>query len=499
MDESTLNLEYTAIQQQVALSLGWDFETVGNWTTEQTAQFAKILQAGLNRFYYAGGTDTEPHYEWSFLRITADISAVASTTAYSLPADFSGILLGDSITYAAGASEPSLSRIDEQQWRNLVAQENKTDPPRYYAIRPTAFTAATGLRYEILLYPTPDASYTLTYAYRTLPNVPTLAGEYIRAPATHAQTIIEAILAAAEELIDDDPEGVHEMRYRMALQASIRHDRAIKEAEGAGRFSFPIDNLEDDSLRVTYFTLLRRVGEHIGYGYNPSTWTHAKLKEVDQIIESGYRKFLYPEPIDQQMIGHEWSFLRPVGEMTVVSGQHTYSLPQDFDSLHGNMTFGGTNNSYPPIQETSANRIRELRNGSDYTSIPQWCATAPVQSNGTSDQVQQMLFYPTPGSTYILEYQYHAVQRKLSETNKYPVGGVVFGELLLSSCLAEAELQKSGKRGAFFRDYQGRLATAISSDYRRLPRVLGYNGHRFIGRASARRAGMIDSNLVTYG
>ena len=167
MAESTLNLEYTQLQQHVAHAVGWDFEAVGNWSTEQTAQFAKVLEYGLNRFYYAGGTDTEPHYEWSFLRATTNLTTVAATTQYStsangVPDDFSGLILPDSFTFAAGQAKPSLSRIDELQWRNMLAQENKTDYPRYYAIRPVAFAVQTGLRYEILLYPIPDAAYVLT-------------------------------------------------------------------------------------------------------------------------------------------------------------------------------------------------------------------------------------------------------------------------------------------------------------------------------------------------
>lgn len=503
MAETTLNLEYTALQESVSHLLGWDFLTLSNQGTREAHQFAKVMEKGLNRFFYAGGTAEEPGHEWSFLRKVGTISVTSGTQTYNLNDDYSGILLDDSITFASGSGNPSLSRISEHEIRNLAATETTTGIPLYYAIRPKTTQSATdGFRYEIMTYPIATASHTLSYSYKALPTIPTAAGEYVAAPAAYTSAVLEAILAAAELIVDDEPEGMHEIAFRSAIQNAVRLDRQVKVADSKGmRTSFPTENLEDDSLRVTYFTLLRRVGQELGYGFNYNTWGDAKLRFCDQVIESAYRNVLHPDPIDASAVSHQWSFLRPLGELKTVTDQRDYLLPPEFESFHGTLTMGvdGSNNTYPEIKEVPVNYIRQMRFQQDYTGYPEFVAVVSVSSSGVTDQRQKAIFHPRPDREYIIEFEFEAIQHKLSKTYPFPVGGVAFGELILAACLAESEAQSTKSEGIQARRYMKRLVAAISTDYRRDGRFQGHNGSgRFRSRGAARRADRIYSGLVTY-
>lgn len=70
----------------------------------------------------------------------------------------------------------------------------------------------------------------------------------------------------------------------------------------------------------------------------------------------------------------------------------------------------------------------------------------PIQS-ATETQRYELLLYPVPDQAYPLEYRYNRVFVKLSDTNKYPVGGAYHGELLFQSCLGILEQRLKGTRG----------------------------------------------------
>lgn len=229
MAESTLSISYSAIQREVARFLGWTL-TVADWTTDQDNSFGDILASGLRKFYYPPTGSDQPVYEWSFLRPTATLSLTSGDYDYDLPDDFTGVLIEDSITLGSGNRR--LKKIFAEE---LVALRDKeaasNDTPLYFAVRQKAHVPATGLRYEALFYPTPDASYTATYRYLVAPDTLDGTNIYPYGGAMHSETILEAVLAAAEEKIDNDPQGVHYLRFMECLGASIRTDRAQRSAQ----------------------------------------------------------------------------------------------------------------------------------------------------------------------------------------------------------------------------------------------------------------------------
>jgi len=213
----------------------------------------------------------------------------------------------------------------------------------------------------------------------------------------------------------------------------------------------------------------------MGYGEDAAGWNHTQEATVQEILDSGLMKFYYPPAVEMQIRPHEWSFMRPVGRLTTSAENRVYTMPEDFERFDGDLTYASDDEHYPPIQIVPEQRLRQLDYQSDYTSHPQYAAVRPVAADGTGWQRQELILHPTPDSEYTLNYRYHAMPVRLSETVTYPLGGPMFAEAVKASCLAEAELIRDGKAGAMRAVFLDSIATAIAADLRRGPDLLGYN------------------------
>ena len=230
MTESNLSITYAQIARAVAVFAGWDRDSA-QWTTDQTTDFGDILASGLRNFYFPPSPEAgEPRYEWSFLRKSATLSLVAGDYDYDLPDDCTGIILDDSLTFSAASGLRRLVKVPEWHLRALQAKSSTTSgTPQYFAVRPKTHAPTTGLRYEVVLYPTPSASATISYRYVLAPDTLTATNQYFYGGAMHSETLLESVLAAAEYRLDDDPQGLHQQRFQQLLGVSIRADREIKQ------------------------------------------------------------------------------------------------------------------------------------------------------------------------------------------------------------------------------------------------------------------------------
>lgn len=215
MSESSLSVSYNELRRYVAMLLGYD-RTYGNWSATQITEVDDIINAGLRRFYRAA--------DWTFLRQTTTLAiSVAGDYDYDLPDDF-GAMDGH-FTYPA-ASGPGYGPIkprNEQQIREMRQIATVTGPPAYYAIRPKSSTGSTGQRFEAIFFPTPGASYTLSYRYMVLCSTLSASFPYPLGGQTHAECIKEFVLAEAEQTLDEN-QGIHAGAAMRELQASLRMD-----------------------------------------------------------------------------------------------------------------------------------------------------------------------------------------------------------------------------------------------------------------------------------
>ena len=525
MAEAQISTSYDDLQQSAAVERGWT-TTIASWTAPNTLHFGEALERGLNRFWYAEVVSSEyrrkagqaledvkpeqqvDHYEWSFLR-KSDTSTLALADGdfnYTMPDDFSGVIVDGSLTWnTAGEEKKPLDQIDPGAMASMRAAENSSGSPLYFCLRPVAFVTATGTRWEMEVYPTPDSAVdtkVLRFDYQAVPAVPSATGEFPLGGALHGQTIRAAVLAELEKIIDDDPQGVHEVAFQRLLQSSIRIDRQVKIGMGGTRVAYPVANLPDARLGVDFFELQREVGVVLGYKVNPFLWGHAEVEKVRQVIRRGYRLYLYPDAVDAQNKGHEWTWMKPTMTFTTAANERYYLLPDDFDRVIGEIHYTPTSQSnYAAIRWMTRDRIQELNSQAEFTSHPSFFSTRPVASDGQSWQRQELILEPTPNGAWELTYEYVADQRELSTTHPYPIGGTGQAELLLTSCLAIAELEKTRRLGPLHTRYKQLLVPAIARDLQRAAKFLGYNGTgrgRHSGRGSARRAGAVGYGTTTY-
>ncbi len=92
-----------------------------------------------------------------------------------------------------------------------------------------------------------------------------------------------------------------------------------------------------------YDVLRRRVGDYLGKSMDADDWSQNDFDRVNDIIDIGYRQFLHPPMLPNDRHAHEWSFLRPLGTLSIwgtVSG--TSSGAPSYSSSTGRSTITAT-------------------------------------------------------------------------------------------------------------------------------------------------------------
>lgn len=236
MAESALSITYSELRREVGRFLGWS-RTDSGWSATQNTDFADISKRALREFYFPSINPEVPIYEWSFLRETGTISLVTNTSSYDFPDGFSGVILDDSITWAAGQEKPPLHQIVESTLRKLQSNDSQIKgPPKYYAVRAKTHAPTTGQRYQILLYPTPSSAenaLVLTYRYVYLPEPISSTNIYPAGGGLYSETILASHLAAAEIVLDGDTEGPQTQRFRTLLAQAMRNDGQQKDVDNS--------------------------------------------------------------------------------------------------------------------------------------------------------------------------------------------------------------------------------------------------------------------------
>lgn len=467
---------------------------------------------------------TELLLEDTSVSILAGSSYRVSQHIYDLPEDFGS--LDGLVTYLPGVSQEHhpIELVNEAEIRRLRQQDatiQSSDRPRYVAYRPKPFSGAVGQRWEALFHPTPNAAYSLQYRYKAIPGTLSDANLYPMGGPEHAETIVEACLAQAEQRMNDG-QTVHSALFLKALAASIDIDRAVSPAPFLG---------DTSGTAGTSFQELR---QEVAYFINRSTPGVAtnQWDVVDACVKRGVQKFYYPPPLTTDQPAHSWSFLRPVATMstaapyatgtiavangvvsltggvfpawaasgelvvgdhayaiaerssgtqllledtsvTAIGGtaykivQHTYDLPDDFGNLDGTMTFlPGVSPGHHPIELVNEAEIRRLRqqDATIRTDRPRYVAYRPKSFSGSVGQRWEALFYPTPDAAYALQYRYKVIPGVLSEANPYPMGGPEHAETIVEACLAQAEQRINDGKAVHAALFMQHLAASIDID-----------------------------------
>jgi hypothetical protein len=218
----SLAIDYDTLRREVGRKLSWPRDP-DDWDETQAQDVEDILASGLRQFYWPV-TDGDRH-AWSFLRPAASLSTSAGTRGYDLPTDFGG-MVSPGFAFAVGAGYGRIALADEAALRSLAGANHVSGVPRYFAIQPKAVVEGDETQYEVLFYPVPDATYSLSYRYAVSPPRLSEDNPYPLGGPLHAETVRAACLKAAEATLDDG-EGVHAKAFHERLLASIAIDKEM--------------------------------------------------------------------------------------------------------------------------------------------------------------------------------------------------------------------------------------------------------------------------------
>ncbi len=185
-----------------------------------------------------------------------------------------------------------------------------------------------------------------------------------------------------------------------------------------------------------------------------------------------------------------------VGETLTVTANGQYDLPDDFQSLDGQLTFA-RNEGYRGIKNTSATRILTLRMQGLATGKPNYAGVRPKPFEANTGQRFELLLQPIPDSVYSLSYPYTVQPEALLDTTSYPRGGMVHAQTILAACLAAAERHNDQAPGVWAQTFQTNLAASIRADLDTLPDTLGFSAEGGVDHDDVGRHGD-SSNPFTY-
>jgi len=469
---ATLGVDYGQLQRHVGRLLGLG-RNPGDWDSNAREDVADIIRSGLRRFYWPpplpapDGKPSPPAYSWSFLTPNATLELKTGVDTYILPDNFGEMLDGNFIYIS---NQQAVAKIDHMQIHQMQSQSAASGPPKYAGIEPVDDRAT---RYQVMFYPTPDADYSLTYHFTIAPKDLSEESPFPLGGPVHAETIIEACLAAAEKTLDD-AEGIHENKFLECLARSIQSDRNLTQTDED--YPWPLENAASD-LGITKAYLKRLVGRQLGYGPHPAVWSHKQGEEVKLALETGLRKFYAPQVLPGEKYSHEWSFLRPTASLFSNSNTYIYDLPPGFVSIDGPLTLApAAGYMYPPIEVVGEHQIRVRLQASEAAGRPRLAAVRLKPIDPAGGTHWEILLWPPPDNTYQLTYRYNVNPAMIPDEANLPYGGQQHAQTIIEACLAAAEEQGETIEGAHGQLFVQALIASVSLDRRTgSPEKLGYN------------------------
>lgn len=257
MAESTLSETRADIIVAIARYLDLGYTAEASLSGDDLTEVLTALKDGYRNFLLPDALPEDvargkqPH-TWSFLKPVLSLATVVGDDEYDLPDNVAWVI-GDKITFGDTTSYPALEMRSEAWIRLQQQQHVGNSRPMYFATRYKA-DAGTGQRMEILLYPTPDAIYTLSY--RAMLNVDALtASQYPPGGMQHSATVKAFCLAAAEFNRNSQHGPMWDDALRL-LRKSVALDRTIAMPDNFGRMSADGDEgsarFRSPDLDVTY-------------------------------------------------------------------------------------------------------------------------------------------------------------------------------------------------------------------------------------------------------
>lgn len=322
MAEPTLNLKFTDLIRRASEYMGWGDKTTVELGTRKADSLTRVIRDAYNRFLSAIIPDEirkqvgDGRHTWSFLNRVRSLNITPNATGVFTPFadDFAGYCT--ELWWDQGTDKRNIELVSVERLSQLLSTDPQTGTPTYFAIgtseQPDPQTGST--RWQLFLWPIPTASLQL---YFRAPTIPVALGTTAEIPifdAIHADAIKCAVLAECDNQLRGR-DGVWEVRFQRALQASILHD--IQQAASERQSLWTKKASRRRSADYEYEDLCAHVAGDLGFGQTYHGLTHGELEEVDDVVNRGYMQFLTP-PATQAGPPRLWSFLEPTRELTLI-------------------------------------------------------------------------------------------------------------------------------------------------------------------------------------
>lgn len=238
-------LDWTAYAPSVkfsgdSLALGYDdfFEGVRKFlgypakdklTDEQKSEVDSYVQDGVRQFYYpqmVSGIDAA--HQWSFLRQEGSLQTSAGVMSVKMPDGFIRII--GNLCFPSTVHRPPIAIVPEFKVRESIARDSKHGIPRVCAIRHRNDYGDAGQLCEALLFPIPDAAYSLTFCFEG--DGGKLSSDlrpYPLGGSRFANVIMESCLSVAEQKANDEV-GIHSKHFQELLASAVTQDCAFGPA-----------------------------------------------------------------------------------------------------------------------------------------------------------------------------------------------------------------------------------------------------------------------------
>lgn len=250
MAESTLALDFGKLKSKIGDFLGYgrgvDYGDP-EWDARQLNDILDVVESAQRRFYFPA---TQPPYRWSFMRPMAALTLAEDASTIPLPDDFAGVEGRIAMT---DSSQSMFIPVDFQG-EGAIQQMYSSHPaftgrPLAVAVRPTRGVGTQrSQRYELYVFPTADADYVLHFQYYLVPDAINTHRPFAYGGAEHAETMLEACLAVAEERRDNQP-STHAAAFQARLLASIALDMSKKPQQ----LGYNRDASDDMEWRIRQF------------------------------------------------------------------------------------------------------------------------------------------------------------------------------------------------------------------------------------------------------
>lgn len=462
-----------------------------------------IIESGLHLFYYpnpstftlADATEAQkerlrraPH-QWTFLQTSTTVGMVVGQSSYDLPANFATFL-----------DEPTTSRSGERisiasagQLRQLLSSAPHSGPPRYVAVEPKDGDGTGRQRYVMIVYPTPSESEEIVVRHGIVPAMLTSAKPFPSGGMEHAETILACCLHVASERSPSGLDEMREQKMRDRLVASVLQD--VHHGQPGVEGVWPVDE-EEGGLSINRQYLSRLVGRDLGYGPNRHAWTYQQGKTIEECIKSGLRRFYAPPVLPDERYPHSWTFLEPIGGISLREGESVYQLPVGLSMVIGGMTFVDQKLHVSPLirqatEELVRHRIEQFKN---LRGLPEMFAVRNSNEAGHEGRRLEAIFWRVPDRDYEVEYRYRidplmlamndseAAVPGVMEGETTPRGSDVHAQTIIESCLLSAsELMRRDRRETEERllRFMRCLVASVGFDRKiKAGSTVGYNGDR---------------------